>query len=719
MLEKLAEWITRHPKTVVLIAVLLIIPSVLGFVGTKVNYDILSYLPQELNSVQGEEALNEVFHQASSAMMVIDNMDSKDILKIKGKIEKINGVSKVLWVDDIADISIPQDILPEFLTDIFYSKDGKSTLVIINFTEDSASDVTADAIHAIRKVMNSQCFLSGMSAIAVDTKAMSDAQTPIFVAIAIALALVVMSFTMESWVLPFVLLVALGFAVIYNMGTNILLGQISYITQSIAAILQLGVTMDYSVFLIDRFDEEKRKTDNRREAMAKAVKGTFLSLAGSSLTTIFGFLAMCFMSMTLGLDIGLVMAKGVLLGIITVVFVLPALVLLLYKPIYRFHHKKMVPSFKKINDFTIKHRKAVLLLFLALIIPAYIAESNLEVYYNMTHALPQDLPSISALNKMKDGFGMATTDFILTNTDVPSGKISRMVDEIEAVDGINNVISVNGYVGAGISEDILPDSIKESFEKGNLRMMMINSSYACATEESNRQVEELRTIMMKYDPNGYLTGEGVLTKDLVDVTDRDFRVTSTISIIAIFILVALCFKSISIPVILVSMIEFAIMVNKGLSFCTGSVVPFIAPIVIGCVQLGATVDYAILLTTRFREELRRGIDKLTALKDAANASSISIFQSSLVFFSATFGVYLLCDISMVKVICLMLARGALISAIVIMFVLPPVLYLTEGLINKTTHGWRKSKLIVKNKNNRAADKTLIDETVEKERVQNV
>lgn len=698
-IEKLSEWITRHPKFIMTVALILLIPAIIGYLLTGVNYDILSYLPDDINSVQGEQILDESFHNASSAMLVIENFDDKDVVALKEKIMKIDGVTNVTWTDSVIDTTVPNSSLPSFLRKIFYSTDGKSTLMLINFESASASDETGTAIKEIRSLMNKQCFLSGMSAVLTDTKDLADSQAPIYIAFAIFLALVVMSFTMDSWVLPFVLLASLGIAVVYNMGTNIIFGEISFITKSIAAILQLGVTMDYSVFLIDRFDEEQRYTDDRSLAMGRAVAKTFTALMGSSLTTVFGFLAMCFMTLTLGFDIGIVMAKGVVFGIITVVTVLPSMVLLLYKPIYRFRHKRFVPKFNGLASFTTKHRRVFAIILLVLLVPTYLAQSNVSKYYDVVSGMPQDLDSIVALNKMKEEFNMANTHFVVIDDDVPDGKVNSMIQDIKEIDGIETVVALGEYVGAGIPKSIIPESVKSIAEKDGYQMMMINSDYSTGTDELNAQIDEMNNVISKYTDSGYLTGEGVLTKDLISIANNDFVVTSIISTVAIFILVAICFKSISIPCILVLMIELSIWINIGLSYLMGTEISFITPTVINCVQLGATVDYAILMTTRFREEIQSGKDKKTAIHDAAASSCTSIFQSALVFFSATIGVYFICDIKMIKEICELLARGSFISAIMIMLVLPPVLYILEGVINKTTYKWRVSdKESAKNEN---------------------
>ncbi len=686
--KKLSKWIAYHPKTVLIICLILIIPSIIGFIMTGVNYDILSYLPEDIESVQGNEILDKTFHNSASSFIIIKDTEPKDIQKLEDQIRQIDGVSNVIGITDIADPSIPQEILPEVLTNVFYSQDGSSTLIMVQYENSGASQTTMDAIASIRKIMNKNMLLSGLSAITVDTKDLTNSEAPIYIALAIALALIALSFTMTSWILPFVLLAALGTAVIYNMGTNIIFGEISFVTQSIAAILQLGVTVDYSVFLMDRFEEEKKNYDTKKDAMAVAIDSTFLSLMGSSMTTVFGFLALCFMSFTLGKDMGLVMAKGVILGVFTVVTFLPSLILMLDTVIEKTRHRSLAPKFDKLSTFAIKHRKIFVAIFVLLFIPAYFLQSNVNKYYNMAQAIPQDLPSISALNTMKKDFNMSTTHFIIIDEDLSSSKINAMTSELDNVDGVTNVLSLNSFVGTAIPNSVLPDEIKAICVQGGKQLMMINSAYSVATDEENAQINKINSIVKKYDPDGILTGEGVMTKDLIEVTDRDFIVTGAISMIAIFILVAIVFKSISIPVILVAAIELAIWVNIGMSTITGATICFITPTIINCVQLGATVDYAILMTTRFREELRRSDDKLKAIKIAAQESSRSIFQSALVFFCATFGVFLICNIDIVKGVCLMLARGSLISAAVIMLMLPGLLLTCEGIINKTTIGWR-------------------------------
>lgn len=704
-MKRIAKFIAYHPKTITIIAVLLLIPAAIGYINTFVNYDILSYLPGDLDSVKGENELDETFNSASMSFLVIEDMPSKDVAALKEKIAKVDNVSSVIWVNDIADISIPQEIIPQAVKDVFYSKDGKCTMMLIQYKYKAVTDETMKAIEDVRGLLNNQCFLSGMGVIMKDTRDLADSQAPIFIAIAIAIALVVMTFCMESWVEPWVLLAALCMAVVYNMGTNLIFGQISYITQCIAAILQLGVTMDYSVFLIDRFEEEKPKYADKRDAMASAIQGAFLSLSGSSLTTIFGFLALCFMDLSLGKDIGLVMAKGVVFGVLTVTIVLPALVLQCDKIIHKYRHRSFIPKFDKLNNFVVNHKKVWVAIFVVLFIPSYIMQSNVNVYYSMDRMLPDDIGCIAALNKMKDEFNMATSHFIIVDDSLDASDLVKMENEIKGTAGVTNMVAYNSFVGSGIPDSMIPDELKSIAKSGGRQMILVNTSYVAATDECNEQLTKINNIVKKYDKNGYVTGEGAMYKDLIDITDHDFKLTSVLSILSIFILIAIIFKSISIPTILVMSIELAIFVNKAISFATGTTLSFIAPTIIGCVQLGATVDYAILLTTRFREEMRNGHNKLDAIKIAANASDRSIFQSALVFFGATFGVFLTCDIKIVKEVCLLLARGSLISAGVIVFMLTPLLLVLEGLIEKTTYDFlgKKLKLKMKKKENKTAD----------------
>jgi len=667
-----------------------LIPSIFGYAATKINYDILSYLPQNLESTQGEKVLDEVFSDASTGILIVDGMEGKEVDKLKEKIKKINGVSDALWLYDALDLSVPQDILPSELSDKIYSDDA--TMMIIKFKESTASESTLNAIGEIKTTINENCFLSGMSAIFKDTKDLSDKETPFYVAIAVLLSIVVLVLSMKSTFVPIIFMISIGFGILYNMGTNIFFGEISYITKALAAVLQLGVTMDYSIFLMNRYDEELKKHDSRREAMAEAISATMLSISASSLTTIAGFLALCTMDLTLGKDIGLVMAKGVLLGVISSVTILPAFVLTFDKLIHRFKHRTIIPEFDKISSVIVKNYKVIIVVFILTMIPAFIGQSKAAVYYNLDETLPKDTPSIVALNKMKNDFNMMTTQFVLVNDETKSYKLKEMSDRIEKIDGVNAVISYDKFIGSGIPEDFIPDNVKEIFKQGGYNMVLINSAYKAASDEENNQIEEINSIVKEYDKDGMITGEAPLTKDLIAVADTDFKKVSFASILAIFAIILISFKSISVPVLLVASIEYAIFINMGIPFYTGTVIPFVASIVIGTIQLGATVDYAILMTSRFKEELNNGYETKEALVIAVKGSAKSIVTSGLTFFGATGGVALVSDLELIKSLCFLMARGALVSMAVIILVLPSLLMVFEKVINKTTIGWRNKEI---------------------------
>lgn len=686
-MRKIALWEAKHPKTVLIAALLLLIPAIIGFVCTKVNYDILSYLPDELESVQGEQVLDETFNTAGISIVITENMQSKQTLALKNEILNVSGVSSVIWVDTIADIGIPADILPDVLKNVFYSADGSQTMMLVRYDNTGSDDSQLKAIAEIKTLLGKNQFLSGLSVIVDDTREIAETQAPLYIAVAVALALVVMSVLMESWFQPLIILFSLGLAVIYNMGTNFFLGSISFITQCVAAVLQLGVTMDYSIFLIDRYAEEKQHFATREEAMAEAVAVSMTALMGSSLTTVFGFLALCFMKLGLGFDIGFVMAKGVVLGILTVIFALPAVVLLFEKQIIKYRHRSFVPNFSRLNKFTLRHKKAFALLFLLLLAPMYFIQKNIELYYSMDKALPSYLTSMQGLEKLKDDFGMACTQFVIIDDSLPAEKLTEMERKLEDMDGVSSLLAYNSIIGTAIPDDIIPDELLSLCKQGGKQLMMINSEYGAATDEMTAQLEQMDEIVKSYDPDAYITGEGAITQGLIDTTDVDFAVTSILSIAAIFILIAICFKSPSIPVILVLSIELAIWVNLSITVISGTEASFVDPTVVNCVQLGATVDYAILLTTRFREELQN-LPRDEAMLKAVGAAQQSIFQSAGVFFAATFGVYLVCDIYIVRGMCALLARGAIISEIVIIFLLSPVLCVCESIIAKTTPSWR-------------------------------
>lgn len=683
MLSKFAKILTRHPSVVTMIAVLLLIPSVLGYMATKVNYDILSYLPNELDSVKGEDVLENTFHDAATSMLVIEGMPESDISNLKEQIKTVPGVNDCVWVDDLVDLSVPKDMLPDKVRDMFYS--DNATMVLITYDGSTSSEETFNAITNIKTLLNKQCYLSGFSAMQRDMKNLLVGEMPFYVLLACSLCLVIMMLSLESWFLPFVFLAGIGFAILYNMGTNIFLGEISYITKAIAAILQLAVTMDYSIFLIHRYDEELPKFDDRRDAMASAIESTFLSLAGSSLTTVAGFLALCFMDLALGKDIGIVMMKGVLLGVLSTVTVLPSLILLFDRQIHQYKHRSLIPKFNRGAEVIMRHRKTMVAIALLLIGPAIYMQAHTSVYYNIDQTLPDTLDSRVATDKLKAEFDMATTHFVILDDNLPAYKTKEMIEQIKELDGVKNVLGYDDIVGPAVPDDFIPQDIKEICKKDGREIIMINSTYPAADDNENAQIAEITKITKKYDPTSQVTGEGALTKDLVEIADHDFTVTSYISILLMLAIVAIVFKSISVPIILVAVIELAIFLNLGVPFLTGTVIPFISPIVINCIQLGATVDYSILMTTRFQEELKAGKNRMEAVREASISSFPSIITSSLVFFFATTGVSLVSQMEIIKSICSMLARGAIISAVIIITILPSVLYATEPLLRKFSY----------------------------------
>ncbi|MBQ8209920.1 MAG: MMPL family transporter [Clostridia bacterium] len=691
MINSLATKITKNPKKVVIIALLLLIPSLIGMIFTPINYDILSYLPEELDSVEGLNILDEDFNEATMAIIVVQGMSPNDIYEAEDSIAEIENVNKVLWMGSLSDSPIPLSMLPEAVSSMLYNEDKDSTLMMVQFKQTDSSNDTLEAISQIKKILNKQCLVSGTAAMSEDMKEMLFSEMPLYIVVAVGLATVILMFTMNSFALNVIILVSLGMAVLYNMGTNFIFGEISFITQSIAAILQLAVTIDYSVFLIDRYTEEKPRYKKREDAMKKAITSTFSSLSGSSLTTIFGFLALCFMRLTLGFDIGIVMAKGVIFGVVTVVVVLPAIMLLCEKAIDKTKHKSLVPSFNRLNKFTIKFRPVLAIICILIIIPSWYGQNKVEKYYNLLESMPDSMGSVAAMDVLKEDFNMASSHFVITKDSMDDNDNLEMIEKIQNVDGVSGALSLKSILGTSISADILPESLISMLQTNGHQLVMITSVYAASTDECNAQIDEINAIIKSYDNDAMLTGEAAMYKDLIAVTDEDFITTSILSMAAIFIIIAILFKSISIPFILVLSIELAIWINIAISFFSGEVICFITPTIISCVQLGATVDYAILLTTRYREEIRKGINKKDAMLTAANESQKSIFQSAMVFFAATFGVYLACDIDLIKSMCIMLARGSIISALVIILFLTPILVICEGFINKTTIGWRKEK----------------------------
>ena len=681
-MNKVSKAIAQSRMLILVIAFLLLIPSVLGYLKTDVNYDILGYLPDELDTRIAQSILKDDFDCGSLGMLIVENMEDKDVSKLKEEVKKVEGVNDVIWIDDAIDLSVPKEILPEDIRDIFYSEN--STLMIIKFAGTDASTETENALSDVRKIAGKQAFLSGVAGVIKDTKDLANKETPIYVLIAVILSIIILSITMESYVIPIVFLSSIGIAIIYNMGSNVIFENISYVTKALSAVLQLGVTMDYSIFLLHRYDEERESRENKVEAMANAIEATIESVVGSALTTVAGFLALCVMDLALGKDIGLVMAKGVVIGVICTITILPALVLTFDKVIHKYKHKNILPTFQKSSSFIIKHHKVIVLISLLILIPAAIGKEKASVYYNLDESLPDNLPSIVANDKLKNEFNMVSTNIILVSDDLDRYKVKEMVKELNNVDGVTMAAALESVLGSRIPENFLPNELLEQVKKGGYEGIIVNSKYKSATNEVAVQLDEINEIVKKYDPEGLVGGEAPLTNDLVTIADSDFKKVSIFSIVAIFLIIMVIFKSISVPILLVLAIELAIFINLGIPYYTGTTIPFISSIVIGTIQLGATVDYAILLTSRFKEELSNTNDKKEAMIKALQSSSRSIITSALTFFGATAGVGIISELEMISSLCVLMARGAIISMLVILFVLPGVLLMFEGIIVKTS-----------------------------------
>lgn len=681
-MNKVSKAIAQSRMLILVIAFLLLIPSVLGYLKTDVNYDILGYLPDELDTRIAQSILKDDFDCGSLGMLIVENMENKDVSKLKEEVKKVEGVNDVIWIDDAIDLSVPKEILPEDIRDIFYSEN--STLMIIKFAGTDASTETENALSDVRKIAGKQAFLSGVAGVIKDTKDLANKETPIYVLIAVILSIIILSITMESYVIPIVFLSSIGIAIIYNMGSNVIFENISYVTKALSAVLQLGVTMDYSIFLLHRYDEERESRENKVEAMANAIEATIESVVGSALTTVAGFLALCVMDLALGKDIGLVMAKGVVIGVICTITILPALVLTFDKVIHKYKHKNILPTFQKSSSFIIKHHKVIVLISLLILIPAAIGKEKASVYYNLDESLPDNLPSIVANDKLKNEFNMVSTNIILVSDDLDRYKVKEMVKELNNVDGVTMAAALESVLGSRVPENFLPNELLEQVKKGGYEGIIVNSKYKSATNEVAVQLDEINEIVKKYDPEGLVGGEAPLTNDLVTIADSDFKKVSIFSIVAIFLIIMVIFKSISVPVLLVLAIELAIFINLGIPYYTGTTIPFISSIVIGTIQLGATVDYAILLTSRFKEELSNTNDKKEAMIKALQSSSRSIITSALTFFGATAGVGIISELEMISSLCVLMARGAIISMLVILFVLPGVLLMFEGIIVKTS-----------------------------------
>lgn len=688
-MNKVSKAIAQSRMLILVIAFLLLIPSVLGYLKTDVNYDILGYLPDELDTRIAQSILKDDFDCGSLGMLIVENMENKDVSKLKEEVKKVEGVNDVIWIDDAIDLSVPKEILPEDIRDIFYSEN--STLMIIKFAGTDASTETEKALSDVRKIAGKQAFLSGVAGVIKDTKDLANKETPIYVLIAVILSIIILSITMESYVIPIVFLSSIGIAIIYNMGSNVIFENISYVTKALSAVLQLGVTMDYSIFLLHRYDEERESRENKVEAMANAIEATIESVVGSALTTVAGFLALCVMELALGKDIGLVMAKGVVIGVICTITILPALVLTFDKVIHKYKHKNILPTFQKSSSFIIKHHKVIVLISLLILIPAAIGKEKASVYYNLDESLPDNLPSIVANDKLKNEFNMVSTNIILVRDDLDRYKVKEMVKELNNVDGVTMAAALESVLGSRIPENFLPNELLEQVKKGGYEGIIVNSKYKSATNEVAVQLDEINEIVKKYDPEGLVGGEAPLTNDLVTIADSDFKKVSIFSIVAIFLIIMVIFKSISVPVLLVLAIELAIFINLGIPYYTGTTIPFISSIVIGTIQLGATVDYAILLTSRFKEELSNTNDKKEAMIKALQSSSRSIITSALTFFGATAGVGIISELEMISSLCVLMARGAIISMLVILFVLPGILLMFEGIIVKTSKSFIRCK----------------------------
>ena len=682
-----ARKICKNKTLILIIAILLLIPSFLGMKATRVNYDILVYLPENIETMQGQNILQNNFNMGSYSIVLLDNMKTKDIKKLEEKFRNTDNVEKVVGVSDILGTNIPVEMIPDDIKDKVY-KDG-TTALLVTFKEGISSDKTLETIETLRSMTDKQCKISGMSATVLDTRDLSNSEVVIYVAIAVVLCFVILQLALDSYVAPVFLLLNIGIAILYNMGTNIFLGEISYITKAISAVLQLGVTMDFAIFLYHSYIAEKEKTQDKEEAMAQAISKTFVSVIGSSLTTIAGFLALCSMNLTLGKDIGLVMAKGVLFGLICVVTVLPALILTFDKAIEKTKHKEIMPKFKHLKDFNIKHRWAIIAVFVIVLPFAVWGYTHTEVYYNLDKSLPKTLPSIEANTELKEKFNMVSTEIVLVDKNVPTHEVKEMLEEIENVDGIEWTLSYAKL--SSLPEEMLSDDIKSVFENDKYQLILINSNYEMATDELNEQITKVNDIIKEYDKDAILAGEGPLMKDLVEIANHDFNSVNTVSIAIIFIIMIFVLKSISLPVILITIIEFAIFINMGIPAYTHTSLPFVASIVIGTIQLGATIDYAILITTKYITLRKEGKDKKVAIDEALGTSISSIVTSGLCFFGATFGVGIYSKIEMIGSLCTLMSRGALISMVVVITVLPAFLMMFDKIICKTTMGMKEVK----------------------------
>lgn len=684
---KFSRAVVKYRIPIVIISILLLIPSVIGIVKTRINYDILSYLPGDIDTMEGQDIMLDEFGKGGFSFVILEGMDDKDIVKLKEKIEQVDAVGDVLWYDTAADITIPKELLPDDIYDVFNNED--STMMAVFFNKSTSADESLDAVAEIRKIAGEQCFVSGMTAIVEDIKELTNEEMPMYVVIAVILTSIVLAVSMDSFLIPVIFMLSLGMSILYNLGTNIFKGEISFLTQALTAVLQLAVTIDYSIFLWHSYKEQKTFYPNdNKEAMAVAISKTVASVVSSSLTTVAGFLALCFMSYTLGMDMGIVMAKGVILGVICCITVLPSLILICDKALEKTMHKDFLPNMDGISKFIVNHRAVFLILFAVLLVPSIYGQINTNVYYNLTDSLPHDLNSAIANTKLSEEYNMASTQIVMCRSDMSSKEVSKMTAELEKVDGVSFALGFDSLVGPMIPQEIIPESITNTLKSENWQMIIVGSDYKPASDEVNSQIEKLSSIIKNYDESGMVIGEAAATKDLISITDHDFQVVNIVSIAAIFVIIFIALKSISLPIILVAVIEFAITVNMGLPFYIKTTIPFIASVVIGTIQLGATVDYAILMTTRYKTERISGKSKYDAVTIALKTSIKSIMVSALGFFAATFGVGMYSNVDMISQLCTLMSRGAIISMVTVICVLPSMLMLLDKPIRATTLGMK-------------------------------
>lgn len=682
---------------ILIITLLLMIPAVLGMVGTRINYDMLDYLPSDMDTVVGQDLLKEDFGKGAFSFIILEDMPAKDVVALKEKIEKVNHVETVLWYDDLADISVPMELLPEKVWKEFNT--DHSTMMAVFFDSATSEDVTMDAIREIRSIAGKQCFVSGMSALVTDLKDLCEKEEPIYVGLAVVCACAAMMLFLDGWLVPFVFLASIGMMIVLNLGTNYFFGEISYITKALSAVLQLAVTMDYSIFLWHSYNEQRTKYADNKEAMAVAIHETLTSVVGSSVTTIAGFAALCFMSFTLGKDLGIVMAKGVLLGVIGCVTVLPALILVLDKPLQKTKHRSILPKMNGLARGVTKVFPVFLIIFALLVYPAYYGydKTNDEVYYDMGQCLPEDIEYVIANSKLSEEFDIASTHMVLVNADLPAKDVRNMIDEMDEVEGVKYVLGLESVLGSRVPEEILPERLVSTLKSENWELLLINSEYKVASDKVNEQIDSLNAILKKYDENGMLIGEAPCMKDMIETTDHDFQVVNTVSILAIFVIILIVEKSISLPFLLIAVIELAIFINLGLPHYLGQSLPFIAPICISTIQLGATVDYAILMTTRYKSERALGRSKRDSVTTALATSIPSIIVSGMGLFAATFGVAIYSDIDIISSMCMLMARGAIISMLCVIFILPALLMLCDPLIRVTTLGMKSKNKVTEGK----------------------